>query len=489
MHDGQYDLVVASDVIYTGTRVFSGQLLIDEGKVAGHADSDVPIPALRRIHAESKIIIPGVIDTHCHFRDPGYTHKEDIASATRLAALGGVTTVYDMPNCSPAVDSLARLEEHRDYFGQRSYVDYGHNVSPVNQAEILPMASAGASACKIWTSYDIGRSYPHVSTLAITETRSMYEVFELAGEAEVATIVHPTDHGLYAMFAERSRREWGNDFRSYARTLRRGDGVILDMSVAVLLEIQRAVGNHLHLAHLNSARSIEMVAAAKADGRLVTAETNPFAMFLSNDWAAIERIGPFALGQWVPQKDSVAMWNAARNGVIDVVSSDHAPHLRAEKEPGWQDMFAAPGGAGPFLGHYLMLMLDAVHKGDLTMQRLVELCSAAPARLMGLEGVKGSLEVGADADLVVVDPHDTRTLSAVTVPYKCGWLANDGQVVHGWPQATVLRGEIIAEDGRVLAAEGSGHFVAPDRGARDQPRREAGATVQAAIAARSQAMP
>lgn len=461
MRDGQFDLVVRGDAIYTGTSSFAGQLVVDDGKVVGHLGAAAQVQARESIDATGKVVIPGVVDTHCHFRDPGYTHKDDIASATGLAALGGVTSVYDMPNCSPAVDSVAELRAHREYVGQRSRIDYGHNASAADLAEMLPMAKAGASSYKIWTSYDIGRSYPHVSTLAVTETQDIYRVFERAGEAGLPTIVHPTDHGLYAMFAERSREEWGVDVRSYARTLRRGDGVILDLSVATLLEIQRAVGNHLHIAHLNSARAIAMVAAARADGRTVTAETNPFAMFLSNDWATIERIGPFAMGQWVPEADSAAMWEALRSGVIDVVSSDHAPHTREEKERGWEDMFAAPGGAGPFLGHYLMLMVDAVHQGRLTMQRLVELCSVAPAQLMGLEGTKGSLALGADADLVVVDPTVTRTLSPGTVPYKCGWLANDGQVVHGWPETTLLRGRVVAHRGELLAEAGTGRFLAP----------------------------
>jgi dihydroorotase len=463
MADRLHDLVVDCEAIHTGRRTLAGRVVVDDGKVSALVGPGQVVEARQRIDASGKHVIPGLIDTHCHFRDPGFTHKEDIASATRLAALGGVTCVYDMPNTSPAVDSLARLQEHRSHFGQLSFVDFGHNVSPVNLEEMRPMAEAGATAFKIWTSYDIGRTYPHVDTLAVTDSRGLYEVFERALDVGLPVYVHPTDHGLYAMFAERSRAEWGVDFRSYARALRRGNSVVIDLSIATLLEVQRSVGTRLHILHLSSERGIELVAAAKADGRAVTAETNPFAMFLSNNWQTIEEIGPFALGQWVPERDSAAMWDAVRDGVIDVIASDHAPHTREEKEPGWQDMYAAPGGAGPFVGHYLALLLDAVHEGNLSMQRLVELCCTAPAQLAGVAERKGSLEPGADADLVVVDMASSKTLSASEVPYKCGWLANEGRVVHGWPTTTVLRGEIIADGGHVLSCAGSGRFVAPTR--------------------------
>jgi dihydroorotase (multifunctional complex type) len=458
-----HDLVVDCDLIHTGRRTLAGRVVVDDGKVSALVPPGEVVNARNRIDASGKQVIPGVIDTHCHFRDPGFTHKEDIASATRLAALGGVTCVYDMPNTQPAVDSLARLEEHREHFAARSFVDFGHNVSPVKAGDMRGMADAGATAFKIWTSYDIGRSYPHVNSLAVTDTRQLYETFELARDVGLPVYVHPSDHGLYAMFAERSRAEWGVDFRSYARALRRGGGVTIDLSIATLLELQRSVGNRLHILHLSSERGIEMVAAAKTAGRPVTAETNPFAMFLSNDWETIERVGPFALGQWVPDKDAAAMWDAVRDGVIDVIASDHAPHTREEKEPGWKDMYAAPGGAGPFVGHYLGLLLDAVYERRLSMQRLVELCCTAPAELTGTAGTKGVLEPGADADLVVVDTSMTKTLSASDIPYKCGWLANEGRLVHGWPITTILRGRTIADGGRVLVAEGAGRFVSPGR--------------------------
>lgn len=457
----RYDLAVTSKHIYTGTRQMSGCLLIRGGKVVDIIDDEGVIEAGRTIAADDLYVLPGLIDTHCHLRDPGYTHKEDISSATYMAALGGVTCLYDMPNTAPAINSETRLREHIKDFKSKSYIDFGHNVSPVRADEVQGLARAGASAYKIWTAYDIERNYPHTNELAVTDTRSMYEVFERVAATGLPLYVHPTDHLLYQMFCERCREEFGVDFRSYAKALRYGKGVAIDLSVATLLEVQRSVGTRLHLLHASSKRSLEMIAEAKANGQSVTCETNPFALFLANDWGNIEAVGPYALGQWVPESDSVAMWDALASGLIDIVGTDHAPHTKQEKEPGWQDMYAAPGGAGPYLGHYLGLLLESVSGGSLTLQRLVESCCVAPAQLAGVAGRKGTLEPGADADIVVVDPVATKTLSETTLAYKCGWLANEGTVVGSWPILTIVRGNIVADHGEVLVKPGFGEFVSP----------------------------
>jgi dihydroorotase len=204
-----------------------------------------------------------------------------------------------------------------------------------------------------------------------------------------------------------------------------------------------------------------MVAQAKAEGRDVTAEANPFALFVTNDWANIEKKGPYALGFWVPEEDNPSMWDAVVNGTIDVIGSDHGPHTKEEKEVGWTDMYTAPGGS-PMIEQYLRLLLTEVHKGRLTLERVVELCAHAPARLTGYYGRKGAILPGADADLVVLDMDHEEVLHASHSHYMCGWMPSEDFNTKGRPQTTILRGRVIMQDGNVTAEKGSGKLLRPN---------------------------
>jgi len=207
---------------------------------------------------------------------------------------------------------------------------------------------------------------------------------------------------------------------------------------------------------------IEMIRAAKAAGRAVTAEANPHSLFVANSWASIERWGPMALGMWVPDDHAEALWQATVDGPIDVIATDHAPHTRAEKEIGWTDMFAAPGGS-PMIQHYLSLLMTEVRIGRLPLERVLELCTSGPARLVGLYPRKGAIAPGSDADIVVVDPDREAIISAAESYSKCGWTNLEGRSVTGLPVMTILRGRVIAEDGIVLAEPGYGQPVTPPR--------------------------
>ena len=407
-------------------------------------------------------VIPGLVDTHCHFRDPGFTPKGDLTSGTRAAALGGVTTVFDMPNTEPPLTTAERLVAHREYAETRAVVDFGHHASAVDPEQIAALAEAGAAAFKLWMSYDLERTYPHSPATALTDSAALYTAFELVAGTGLPLLVHPTDHELYNLLSRRAKQRWGTDFRSYARALRDGDSVAINTAVAALLEFQRSAGTRLHVLHVSSVEAIRMIRAAKAAGRTVTAEANPFAMFITNSWERIERGGPYVLGQWVPEHDSEAMWEAVVDGTIDVIGSDHAPHTRAEKEPGWTDLYAAPSGS-PMIADYLRLLLTAVADGRLTLARVVELCCTAPARLVGLAGRKGVLTVGADADMVILDLDHEEVIRNETTAYRCGWTPADGILTRGRPVTTILRGTVVADAGQVLVEPGFGRFVRPER--------------------------
>ena len=453
-----FDLVVRSSDIVTPAGRLRGQIGIKNERIAALLDPDVEVSATRIIDAGERSVIPGLIDTHCHFRDPGYTHKEDFYSGTVAAASGGVTTVFDMPNVDPPTTTPERLRAHLENAQAKAVVDFGHNASGVVPENIAALAEGGATAFKVWMMQDIGRDYPHPPGTSVTNHAVLYRIFEEVAKTGLPLYIHPHDQELYDLSVSRCIETMGTDFRSYARALRYGDGVILNTAIATILEFQRSVGTRLHVLHLSTREGIKMVARAKAEGRPVTAEANPFAMFVTNDWANIEKKGPFALGFWVPEEDNPSMWNAISGGTIDVVGSDHGPHTREEKEVGWTDMYKAPGGS-PFIEQYLRLLLTEVNKGRLTLERVVELCCSNPARLTGYAGIKGSITVGADADLVVLDMDVEDVLHAEQSHYRCGWMPSEDFPVKGKPVLTVLRGNVIMENGEVTAEAGSGRLL------------------------------
>lgn len=457
----EYDLVVRSNVIVTPAGPMSGQVVVRDEKIVGVLAPEELAPAMRTLDVGDRPVIPGLIDTHCHFRDPGYTHKEDYYNGTVAAAAGGVTTVFDMPNVDPPTTTPDRLKAHLDNAQSKAVVDFGHNASGVVPENIKGLAEAGATAFKVWMMQDIGRDYPHPPGTSVTNHAVLYRVFEEVAETGLPLYIHPHDHDLYQLFVDRAQAQWGMDFRSYARALRGGNGVVLNTAIATILEFQRSVGNRLHVLHLSTKDGVRMVHEAKALGRPVTAEANPFALFVTNDWEKIEKKGPYSLGFWVPEQDNPAMWDAVVDGTIDVIGSDHGPHTTEEKEVGWTDMYTAPGGS-PMIEQYLRLMLTEVNKGRLTLERMVELCCSRPARLTGYEGRKGSITVGADADLVVLDMEHQEVLTAAHSHYRCGWMPSEDLESQGRPVTTILRGNVIMEDSNVTAKAGSGHLLRPN---------------------------
>ena len=456
------ELAVRSRRILTPDGWRDGTIAVVDGRVRAILPLDDEPDAERRIDALDLVVLPGLVDTHAHLRDPGFTDKEDVTSGTRAAAAGGVTTVLDMPNVDPPTTTAERLTAHLENAAGKAVVDFGHNAAATSPDDIPALADAGATAFKVFMMRDVGRTYPHMPGIAVDDHATLYRIAEAVARTGLPLFVHPWDQSLYELFVGRAWEHWGRDFRSYARAGREGGGIVLDSGIATMLAIQRATGVRLHVLHVMTIGGIELIQAAKAAGWAVTAEVNPGSLFVSNSWAEVERLGPLALGMWVPDDHAAALWRATVDGPIDVVGTDHAPHTLAEKAIGWQDMFAAPGG-GPMLQHYLALFLTQVAAGRITLERVAELGSSAPARLVGLYPRKGAIAPGSDADLVVIDPNRTAVISAATSYHKCGWTALEGREVTGVPVLTILRGRVVAENGVVLAEPGTGRRVTPPR--------------------------
>ena len=407
------------------------------------------------IDVTGRIVIPGFIDSHAHLREPGHTHKEDVLHATRAAAAGGYTTVMGMPNVSPPTTSVERYRGVLEIYARDSIVDFNHHPVPTDLAEVPGLAAAGALGFKAYLISNTGRDYLREPGLALHDHGDLYRAMTAVAATGLPLLVHPHDQALMgaieAPYLERGER----DYRAYARAYASHDGIVWDTASALVIRVAEATGTRLHLLHMKTARMIDLVRAAKTRGQDVTSEINPVSILLANDWANIDRVGPYALSTWTGDGQTEALWEAMSNGTIDVIGTDHAPHTSEEKELGWTDMWKAAGGL-PHLQETLPLFLTQVGAGRLTLERLVELGSSGPAKRFGLWPRKGAIQAGADADLVVVDPAARGVIRNEDMLSKCGWSAWNGWEVVGKPELTFVRGRVVYRNGVVEGEPGWG---------------------------------
>lgn len=440
--------------------VLDGQILIDgERIIAVNPVPDPTVTADRVIDATGCIVIPGAIDTHSHHRDPGFTHKEDITSATSAAAVGGVTTSIGMPNVNPPTTTAELYAALIESQSARTVVDFNHNPAPTRLDQIQLMADLGALAFKVYMVVDSKRGYPHMPGLGVHDHGLLLEISQEITRTDRILSVHPNDQ---AMLDVLERRAWaGGDmsWRNYAHTECGIGGVTWNAAVAVLLELQRVTDVRLNVLHMMNPGMIRLIAEAKRDGRDVTCEVNPFTLFLS-DVDRIAPLGPLALGRCVPQEWVAELWQAIADDVIDVVGTDHAPHTRAEKEKGWDNMWETPSGT-PQLQHYIPRLLTASKQGLVTVEDVVRTTATNPAKRFGLYPKKGAIRVGAHADIVISNLNDEVVSTDDEVLSKAGYTPYHGETLVGIPRFTLLRGRVIVDSGRLVGEPGYGEHVKP----------------------------
>ncbi|HEU5288266.1 MAG TPA: dihydroorotase family protein [Candidatus Limnocylindria bacterium] len=452
---------MSSDVVIRGASVVledgirKADIAIESGRISAIGEPGSVATGTREVDATDLTALPGMIDMHSHHREPGFTHKEDLVTMGKQCAAGGVTTSVAMPNVSPPPTTAENLDAMLAVYRKRASFDYNVNASGVQLDEIPKLAERGILAFKIFMVVDTGRSYPHMPGIGLHEHGELYKRMQAVKKTGLPLMVHPHDQSLMDAIEHEYWARGERDFRAYARAYAHDDGVIWDTAVGVLLRLQAATGVRLHLLHTQTRRVVEMLRAAKAAGQTVSAEVNPWCFWLDNDWANIERLGSYALSYFVQPHHAAAVYAAFLDGTVDIMATDHAPHLREEKEPGWTDGWKAHTGT-PSEQFYLSLLLTDAAAGKITLQRIAEATATRPAKLFGLYPQKGAIRVGADADIVLVDAKAKRTIRDEDVLSKCGWTPYAGREVQGVPVYTFLRGEAIYDDGKIAIREGFG---------------------------------
>jgi dihydroorotase-like cyclic amidohydrolase len=363
-----------------------------------------------------------------------------------------------MPNLNPPTTSRAALDEVLAMYAAKSIVDYNHNPAATQPAEFPAMKEAGIAAYKIFMVVDTARAYPHPQGTGTHNHGHLLEIMRAVKPTGLPLMVHPHDQEIMDLIEQEYWAKGDRSPRAYAETLAAYDGLIWDTAVALLIRLSEATGCPIMLLHTNTRRSIELIRQAKARGVPVMCEVNHWTLFLAR-WDYLDELGPYMLSYCVSDENLEAVWEAVNDGTIDMLASDHAPHTREEKEIGWNDMWAAHSGT-PGIQYQLPLLLDAALHGRLSLERAIEMMTAAPARCYKLVN-KGRLLPGADADIALVDLDAEWTITHDSVLSRCGWTPYDGRKCRVRVVRTILRGADVYRDGVVVGKPGYGKQVIP----------------------------
>jgi dihydroorotase len=412
-HDG----IGVRDIAVTGGRI--AQI----GNLSGAA-------AAETIDAAGLHVLPGVIDTQVHFREPGLEHKEDLETGSRAAVAGGVTAVFEMPNTKPLTTSAETLADKVARARNRMFCDFAFYVGATREnVEELPAlerleASAGI---KVFMGASTG-------DLLVEDEATLDRI--IAGISRRAAF-HSEDEAMLRARANLRRHGdpsshpvWRNEDAALTATQR-------------LVRLAENHGKRVHVLHVSTAHEMAFLADHKD---WASVEVTPHHLTLVAP-DCYERLGTFA--QMNPpvrdEKHRQLIWSALANGVVDVLGSDHAPHTREEKDHAYPESHSGMTGVQTLVP----IMLDHVNAGRLSLERFVDLTSAGPQRLFGIRG-KGRIAAGYDADLTIVDLKRRETIRNDWIQSRCGWTPYDGVSVQGWPVGTILRGRRAMWDGNIL---------------------------------------
>lgn len=431
-------------------------MLIRDGKIAGLPGPGEAAEAANQVDASGCVVLPGIIDTHAHTREPGYTHKEDFLTASQAAAVGGVTTMIDMPNVEPPTDTVETFEEKRELAARKSIVDFGHFVGGINPDNVPKLAAAGVTGFK---TFQVAGAYPHDPRLASNDEGKLLGSFRAIAATGLPSLVHPFNQSLFdKLSAEAFAAGKPADFRTFGEVYT--TEAIWHTAVNTLINLQALSGVRLHLVHTHSAGSLRLIRAAKERGQRVTCAVDPKYYHLTRD--DLERLKGMACPGGYITEDPERMseiWRSLNDGTLDMIDADHAPHTREEIAELETRAWDAAMGSPQYDWQYSIMLTD-VNDGKVSLSRAVELMSETPARFLGVYPRKGVLLPGSDADFVVVDLAERVILTNDGLFTKVHWTPYEGRTVTGVVKKTFLRGTLIAEDRKVLGEPGLGQYIA-----------------------------
>ncbi|MDR3366526.1 MAG: dihydroorotase [Prevotellaceae bacterium] len=424
-------LLIHSARIVNEGASFEGSVLVDQGKIQGvYAGLQPPLPALggntETLNAAGLLLLPGVIDTHVHFRDPGFPHKGTWGSESRAAVAGGVTSVADMPNTLPQTTSMEALQEKNAIAAQNSLANYycylgatAHNIDL-----IAKLSKDDAFAVKLFMGSSTGN-------MLLSDERLLNRLF---AECPLPIVAHCEDENIIRQNTERYQSEYGAQIPFALHPQIRSEEACYTATERAV-KLAQKYGAQLHVAHVSTARELELLGAGSAK---ITAETCPhYLWFCDEDYAAkgaLLKCNPAVKSA----ADRAGLRRAVASGAIASVATDHAPHTLSEKQNAYLN---APSGL-PLIQHSLVAMLELAQRGFFSVETVVEKMCHAPARIFGIRH-RGFIRAGYAADLVLVKPDAPWRAANETTLHRCGWSAFDGCTFSHRVVRTFVNGKTV----------------------------------------------
>ncbi|MET3507491.1 allantoinase AllB [Halalkalibacter oceani] len=450
----KWDLVIKNGTVVTNQEEFRANLFIKDGIIQAVTAEELPGEAADTIDAAGKYVFPGFMDTHVHSRDPGATYKEDFYHSSLAAAAGGITAVFEMPNTNPPINNPENFQKQVDNLASKAFVDYGIwaiCLGHLNLDKLSSLHEAGVIGFKFFWGYAV-----HAKTyqLMYNYKTGMEDVIPPFGDgdvydmfAEVAKTgqmlaIHAENNDLIQHLTNKVEARGG---RTYEDLLEGRPNLAEELTVHSGIAMAKQTGARLHILHVSTAEAVEAIRQAQQEGYPITAETCPHYLFLSAE--DYDKVGP-QMKVYPPvkyKKDQEALWEGIKDGTISFVCSDHAPHTEEEKDG---DLWSIPAGMCG-VETLAPLMLDAAAKGTISRTDVASLLAEAPAKLFDIYPKKGSLRVGTDADITIVDMEQEYTLRREALHSKSKVTAYDGFEVKGKPVYTIVRGHVVMADGEL----------------------------------------
>lgn len=447
-----FDLVVKNGLIVSSERIYMGSICVKDGKIASIVAPNLDVTAEKVIDAGGKYIFPGAIDTHAHLNDPGYTWREDYEHGTMAAAVGGITTVIDMPlQNEPALTDGKIFDDKYAIVSPNAYVDYCFwgGLVDYNLNSLVELDNRGCVAFKSF----IGPVSPDYVSLTMGQVR---EALEILKTVDARAGFHCEDYSIIKWEEGRAMRKENQTWEDFlnARPL-----IAEVIATKNIIDLAKEVGAKVHICHVSHPEVAKVIEQAQQEGVDVTGETcSHYLTFNRND--VIKNGSLFKCAPPLREAEAVEkMWEYVDNGTLSCVSSDHSPCTLEEKNEEIHGVFGAWGGISSIQNVMQVTFSEGVVKRGYSPTILARTLSEGPAKAFGLYGRKGAIEVGFDADLVILDPEKEWEITPESLHYVNKISAFVGLKGKGLPICTILRGEIIVEEDSVVGEKGYGQLL------------------------------